>query len=384
MLSRPTDDRREATVVHLVNGEHIGGIERVVTTVCRLHRRVRPRLVCLMNGAMQRAAGVAVDAVPMFGRLDATVGVRLARYLREHGVSVVVAHTLRAHLVGAMAARLARLPLVATIHSPITRDTERRGRNARNAWLQRQLARWTAAYVTVSEGLERELVASGVPPSRVTVVRNGVEAERYEAGDGAAFRRSLPGFDVGSPLVGTVALLRPRKGIEDLLRAAPRVVREFPRCRFVVVGSAENASYQVRLGRLCGELGIADRVAFTGHRDDVADLLAALDVFVLPSRFGEGLPLALLEAMAAARAVVATETEGNREIIEPGVTGRLVPSADPAALADNVAALLADPAGRSAIGEAARRAVKQRFDAARMAAEAEDAYLRVLAETRSR
>ena len=384
MLSPPTEAAREATVLHVVNGEHIGGIERVVTTLCRLHRRVRPRLVCLLHGAMQRAGGVAPDTVRMSGRLDATAGVRVARYVRIYGVDLVVAHTLRANLVGAVAARVARVPLVVTIHSPIARDTERRARNARNAWLQRLLTRWTDAYVTVSEGLKGEIVARGVPASRVTVVRNGVEADRFLAGDGAGFRRSLPGVDDTCPLVGTVALLRPRKGIEDLLRAAPLVLRKVPSCRFIVAGPAERASYGVRLRELCSELGIADRVVFAEHRDDVADLLAALDVFVLPSLFGEGLPLALLEAMAAARAVVATETEGNREVIEPGVTGRLVPPRDPATLAQEVVALLAEPSRGSAMGEAARNAVKQRFDAARMAAEAEAAYLRVLAATRSR
>ena len=383
-MPSPPSDGREATIVHLVNGEKIGGIERLVGTLCRVHRRVSARVVCLMDGEMRRAAGPIPDLVPMAGRLDVAAAVRLARYLRRHGVDLLVAHTLRANLVGAIAARLARIPVVATIHSPIGRDSERRARNARNAWLQRRLVRWTDGYVTVSEGLRNELVSSGVPPARLTVVRNGVEAELYEAGDGAAFRRSLPGVESGTPLVGTLALLRPRKGIEDLLRAVPLVLQGCPSCRFVVAGPAERAGYAARLHGLCRELGIADRVVFTGYRDDVADLLAALDVFVLPSRFGEGLPLVVLEAMAAGRAVVATETEGNRETVEPGASGYLVPPDAPRDLACAVLALLADPARRREVGEAARRAVRERFTAARMAAQAECAYLRVLAASRSR
>lgn len=383
MLSPPTD-RREATVAHLINGENIGGIERVVTTLARVHRRVLPKVVCLMDGEMRRTAGPLPDLVPMAGRLDVTVAVRLARYLRRRDVDLVVAHTLRANLVAAVAARLVRIPVVATIHSPIARDTEQWGRNVRNAWLQRLLIRWTNAYVAVSEGLRNEMVSKGVPPSRVTLVRNGVEADLFEAGDGAAFRRSMPGVGGSTPLVGTLALLRPRKGVEDLLRAAPLILRACPSCKFVVAGEVERASYAATLRQLCRELDVADRVLFTGRRGDVADLLAALDVFVLPSRFGEGLPLAVLEAMAAGRAVVATDTEGNREILESGATGELVPPCESENLARVVAALLADPTRRCEMGEAARRAVRERFGAERMAAEAETAYLRVLAASSSR
>jgi glycosyltransferase involved in cell wall biosynthesis len=199
-----------------------------------------------------------------------------------------------------------------------------------------------------------------------------------------AFRCSLPGIEAGAPLVGTLALLRPRKGVEDLLRAAPLVLRDHPSCRFVVAGRAEYPGYAAALHRLCVDLGIADRVVFTGFRADVPDLLAALDVFVLPSLFGEGLPLAVLEAMAAARAVVATDTEGNREIIEDDATGALVPARDPQGLARVVTALLADPARRCEMGAAARRAVVERFGAERMVREAEAAYLRALAEHSSR
>ncbi|MFI5166984.1 MAG: glycosyltransferase [Thermoanaerobaculales bacterium] len=384
MTSLPTDGKREATIAHLINGENIGGIERLVMTLCRLHRRVQPKMVCLMDGAMRRATNPVPDLVPMARRLDLTAAVRVARYVREQGVDLLVAHTLRANLVGAVAARLARVPVVATIHSPIARDTEERWRNFRNARLQKLLIRWTDAYVTVSDGLRNEIVSKGVPPSRVTVVRNGVDADRYDAGDGAAFRRSLPGVEDSTPLVGTLALLRPRKGIEFLLRAAPVILRECPSCKFVVAGQAERASYAARLSHLCRELGIADRVFFTGHHEDVSSLLATLDVFVLPSLFGEGLPLVVLEAMAARRAVVATDTEGNREIIGPGVTGCLVPPGDPQKLAHTVAALLADPVCRREMGDAAGVAVRQRFSAARMTAEAEAAYLQVLAERRSR
>ena len=229
-----------------------------------------------------------------------------------------------------------------------------------------------------------ELVSAGVPASRIEVVLNGVETDLCDGGDASAFRSGLPGGRRAAPLVGTHALLRPRKGREDLLRAPPTILRAHPSGTFVVVGGPERPDYPSALRQLCLDLGIADSVVFTGHRDDIADVLAALDVFVLPSLFGEGLPLALLEAMAAGRAAVATDTEGIREVVESGRTGLLVPPRDPESLAGAVNALLSDPSRRSELGTAAREAARRRFGVERMTAEAETAYLRVLAARTSR
>ncbi len=379
---------RPVKVVHVINGESFGGIERAVTTLVQHHRGVHPAIICLMDGDMTRfgasTADCRIDLIRMHSRLDPTAAIGLARYVRAHHIDLIHAHTLRANLVGAMAAHFAHVPVVATIHSPIARDTEDLTRNRRNFWLQRKLFRWTARYVAVSEGLRREAIASGLPPARVVVIRNGIDAVRYGLGDGTALRRSLAGVDADTPLVGTLALLRPRKGIDVLLSAIPIVARSIPPARVIIAGKAELPAYEQELRRLARSLGIADRVHFLGFRSDVPDLLAALDAFVIPSLFGEGAPFALLEAMAASRAVIATRTEGNDEIILAGSTGVLVDPHDPESLASAIVNVLASAEHRRELGARARQAVVERFSATRMAAETEAFYSRVLAARSSR
>jgi glycosyltransferase involved in cell wall biosynthesis len=379
---------RQVHLVHVINGANYGGIERAVTTLVHHHQVIRPAIVCLMDGDMTQfgasAAGCRIDLIRMRSHFDLTAAVRLARYVRAHRINLIQAHTLRANLVGAAAARFARVPAVATIHSPIARDTEDLVRNRRNLWLQRRLFRWTAGYIAVSEGLGREMIASGVPAARIVVVRNGIDITRYGHGNGSSLRQSLGGLDMDTPLVGTHALLRPRKGIDVFLRAIPIVLRSIPSARFIIAGRAEVPAYEQELHQLARSLGIANLVHFLGFRSDVADLLAALDAFVIPSLFGEGTPFALLEAMAASRAVIATRTEGNEEIIQNGSTGVLVESHHPEALARAVVDVLTNREFRRELGARARQTVAERFSAVRMAAETEAFYSRILAARSSR
>ena len=387
MASPDVEGRRQVNVVHVINGENFGGIERAVTTLVQHHQVVRPAIVCLMDGDMTRfgpsAASCRIDLIRMGSRLDLAAAAGLARYVRAHGIDLMQVHTLRANLVGAAAARFARVPVVATIHSPIARDTENPVRNRRNLWLQRRLFRWTAGYIAVSEGLAREMIASGVPAARIVAVRNGIDVTRYGFGNGSFLRQSLAGVDADTPLAGTHALLRPRKGIDVFLRAIPIVVHSIPSARFIVAGRAEEPAYEQELRQLASSLGIANRVHFLGFRSDIPDLLAALDAFVMPSLFGEGTPFALLEAMAASRPVIATRTEGNEEIIQTGSTGVLVESCDPEALARAVVDVLTDMKLRRELGARARREVAERFSATRMAAETESFYSRILASRSS-
>jgi glycosyltransferase involved in cell wall biosynthesis len=365
-------------VVHVINGEHFGGIERAVALLATACGRVSPSVVCLMGDdeARVRAAmrGCPVEVVRMRHRADVTAAVRLARVARASGCDLLHAHTLRAALVAAAAARLARVPVVATLHSPIARDTEDDARNRRNLRVQRRLFRWIAGHIAVSEGIREEAIRAGAAPASVTVIRNGIDIARYAGGDPRALRGVLDPWPADAPLVGTHALLRPRKGLDVLIRAIPLIAQPVPSARFVIAGNAETPAYELELRALAGDLGVADRIAFVGFRDDVADVLAALDVFVMPSLYGEGTPFAVLEAMAAARCIVATRTEGIVETVTDGETGALVPSGDPEALAHALVAVLTDDRRRRALGENARRAALTHFAVGRMAATTESFY----------
>ena len=162
--------------------------------------------------------------------------------------------------------------------------------------------------------------------------------------------------------IGTVGRLAWQKGLDDLLAAARLVRARVPRARFFVIGGGRDAA---RIAALAADPALDGAVTLLGQRDDVPDLLAAMDIVVQSSR-REAMAQATLEAMAAGRAVVSTTTVGADEAIDDGVSGVLVPVRDTAALADRLVALALDPARRRALGEAARQRIAERFTTAHM------------------
>ena len=191
-------------------------------------------------------------------------------------------------------------------------------------------------------------------------MHNGVELDRRTA---AADVRDELGIPPSAPLVGEVARLCDVKGQRELIAALVSV----PEARLVLVGvDLERAgAFQTDLEREADSLGVRERVVFAGRRSDAAELLGQFDVVALPSRT-EGLPLVLLEAMARSRVVVATPVGGTPELVVDGETGFLVPPGDTDALASAIRRLLADEPLRARMGEAGRRRVAERFDAATM------------------
>lgn len=383
------DRRRNAPrrVVHLIHGTHLGGAEELAANLCGALSpdRYQGRVICLAKGETVRSRlerrGAAWEIVEMRSKTDLAVVLRLIERLRAARVDVLHTHTSRTNLVARLASRLTALPVVSTVHTAVARDINDFGRSNRvNAWIERLTRGWSACFVSVSRRNARELVDRGMDPARVVHIPNGVGIDTRAAAPEETKRlaREAMGVDVREArVVGIVASLRPRKGAEYLLRAVAQLAGEFPSIHLLVVGSAEwveSVDYLQRLKNLAGDLGIAERVAFTGHRDDAADLLSLMEVYVLPSLYGEGLPLSILEAMAQGKPVVATATEGNDELVRDGETGFLVPPRDPAALAGAIATLLRDPAQARAMGERGRELVRSQFSLGRMTQRYEAVY----------
>jgi glycosyltransferase involved in cell wall biosynthesis len=178
------------------------------------------------------------------------------------------------------------------------------------------------------------------------------------------------GVPAGCPVVGNVAALTDHKDHATLIEAAARVRARVPEARFVIVG---DGPLRPRLEALCRERGVADRCIFAGFRQDLDRLFPAFTVFCLSSHM-EGLGTSLLDAMAFSRPVVATAAGGIPEAVEDGVTGRVVPVRDPAALADALALVLTDADKARAMGAAGRRRFEERFTAERMVDETLAAY----------
>jgi glycosyltransferase involved in cell wall biosynthesis len=236
-----------------------------------------------------------------------------------------------------------------------------------------------ARIIAVSQAVASQLRADAVtPPERVSVVLNGIDVARFQAARQEFNRRQFLNrweLPEDSLLVGTVGELTPLKGQEEFMRAAAQVLKQVPTAYFIIAGidHSREKEHRARIQRLIEELDLAERVRLVGWLEDLAQLYCALEVFVSSSRT-ESFGLALAEAMAAGTPVVATETEGARELIQSGETGLLVPIGDVDKLAASILALLANQNARLRMGTAAKKTASKRFSVERMIDETEEIY----------
>lgn len=282
---------------------------------------------------------------------------RLARQLRRMRPDILHLHNPTAFFYGALAGRFARVPRI--VYTEHGRDF---ASSTRSDVLHRLLGRLIDHAVVVSESSRALLLAEGVPAKRILTIHNGIDAARFLMGEDRWGMRKRLGLARDQPIVGIVARLDPIKNHAALLRAMARLVRWHPDAVLLVIG---DGPLRGELQRQVVDLGLDEHVRFLGNRDDVPELLAALDVMVLCSH-SEGLSLTLLEDSAAGKATVATAVGGNAEIVEHGCSGLLVPLGDDAALADAIHDLLADPERAAALGQAARLRFMREFTVQRM------------------
>ena len=346
------------TIVHVVIGGEVAGGQLVALLLARASRERgdEVRFVSPSAGAfvdLARAEGYEVRVVPLGGAFDLRGLVRLRGALR--GADVVHGHgQFSLNTLTRVAARLARARVVSHLHiENVFRSG--RGRRAQIA-LDNLTARLCARIVAVSRSTQDALVAQGYPPGRIVTIPNGIDLERVQP-------LRPGGVPEGVPLVGEVARLCDVKGQSELLHALDGL--DGVHCVLVGVDLEQGGAFRAGLEREAEELGLAERVVFTGYRSDARSLIAGLDVFVLPS-WTEGLPLTVLEAMAQARPVVATAVGGTGEAVLHGETGLLVAPRDVEALRAAIAELVADPERARALGEAGRRRVEAHFSVAGM------------------
>jgi glycosyltransferase involved in cell wall biosynthesis len=301
--------------------------------------------------------------------LDAKSARDLAKFVRKNQIQIIHAHMARDYPLAAYAAR--RNPDSRLI---ITRHVLFQLNRLHRVTLSR-----AARIIGVSQAVAAQLRTDAVAPAeRISVVLNGIDASRFaiasERFDRRQFLREW-GFAEDSLLVGTVGELTPLKGQSEFLKAVPEIVKEFPNAHFIIAGkdnSSANTNGAV-LQELIIRLNLTQRVKIVDWLEDIAQLYCALDVFVSASHT-ESFGLAIAEAMAAGTAVVATETGGVREIVQPGETGLLVRVADVEGLVEAVLELLRDRNKRVRMGEAAKRLVKKEFGVERMIDETERIY----------
>ena len=356
---------RRIRVLHVITSLTVGGAERLVISAVRgLPSDRYEHAICCLAEPGARAAEAAGAGVPVVciggfpGLRHPLAFARLFRVIRRASPTIVHTHLQSANLYGRAAARLAAVPIViATEHNVYTQKPRR------YVMVERQLARATDVLIAVSTNVQQFLSAQlALPASAIRVVRNGV-APAAPSPDRVAALRARAGD--GAPIVAVVASLTRKKGHDCLLRAIAMLRERGVACHVLLAGEGPE---RVRLESLAADLGLGGVVQFLGALPGSADVLAVADLFVLPS-IAEGMPLALLEAMQAGKAVVATAVGGVPEVIQPEVNGILVPPADAPTLADAMARLAASRNLREQLGAEAQRTVAREYtEAAYLAA----------------
>jgi len=330
----------------------------------RGHRNV---LICPPGSAAALEAarrGVEALGVPMRGDLDALAIVRLAAAYRRSGVDLVHLHTGRAAWLGGLAARALGIPAIVT---------RRMDRAVRPGWRTRLVyQRCTRRTAAIAPAIVTQLVAGGVPRARIALIPSAVDAARLVPRRTRAGLRAAEGAGEAEVVLLTTAALVRRKGIDVLLDALAALRARGARPRAWIAGDGPQ---RAALAAQATALGLGDQVRWLGRRDDVGDLLAACDIFVLPSR-AEGLGVAAREAMAAARPVLASAVGGLADAVVDERTGLLIPPGDAVALGAALERLVHEPELRLRLGAAGPARVAEGFLPEQMV----DAYERLYAE----
>jgi glycosyltransferase involved in cell wall biosynthesis len=301
----------------------------------------------------------------------------LSQVIRARRPVIVHTHLAKAGTLARLAAHRRRVPLIIhTFHGHVFEGYFSPSVTRALVAIERGLARWTDAFIAISPQIRDQILSLGVGrPSQWHVVPLGVELDSIIRSTitPAEARRRL-GLDPDHALVGIVGRLVPIKDHSTFLRAAAEVLRSRPDVTFVIAGDGElRASVESEARRLLGE-----RVRFLGWVHDLATLYAALDLVVLTSR-NEGTPVALIEAGAAGKAVVATSVGGVPDVVRDGKTGLLALAGDPRAVAMQIAALLDDSSRAAAMGRAGREWVRDRYSVQRLVADTASLYRELLA-----
>lgn len=336
----PNDDanaNQVFKVLHLINGEHFAGAERVQDLLALAIGEFgySADFACLKPGKFKdvRSSKTELFELNMRNSLDLFVAREASRIVRENGYSMIHAHTPRTLMIGAMIAQRLKVPFVYHVHSPVGRDSTRSFRNRINTWVETRCLKSVDAMICVSGSLKQYMLGIGHDESKLHVVRNGVPC-----------CHDLPTRSAPDSVwtLGTMALYRPRKGIETLLEALQLLKAAGVNVHLRAVGGFETESYEAEVKQLANKLEVEEMITWTGFQSDINAQFQAMDLFVLPSLFGEGLPMVVLESMAQAVPVIASDVEGIPEAVRDGVDGLIFKPGSATDLAEKVTSIVGD------------------------------------------
>ncbi len=377
--SKPAPLGRPAKILFVIDELDIGGTEQQILELSRgLDReRFEPTVCCFRHGrkALEiESLGVPVLHLKKRAKADFSLPLRLARLMRRDKYDLVQTYLWTANTWGRIAALLARVPVVVASERNVDIWEE-----AYKRFIGRRLAGPTNSVIANSEAVRDYLLSrGGLNPDRVTTIYNGVNFDRFRNPPDPVIRRSELGLPEGAILAVCIARIEAAKDHDTLLEALALAAPRTENLHVAIVG---DGGQRARLEAKAAELGLADRVHFTGFRTDAAAWLSSCDLSVLSS-VKEGLSNTVIESMAAGKPAVATSVGGNPEVILDGRTGFLVPPKRPDLLADKLAIVVSDSALRRRMGEAGRLRVQELFSVPRMVEQTQTLYDALLGHAR--
>ncbi|MDA8112254.1 MAG: glycosyltransferase [Nitrospiraceae bacterium] len=316
-----------------------------------------------------RGLGIPVTYIAKKSRKDFSVVFRLAKFWRQNRFDIVHTHLFTADLWGRLAGLISRIPIVSTSHTTSDPNIGRLGR-----WLDRVLDLRNDAVICVSEAVRRYRIGeAGFDPDKLRLIENGIDLNRFDqkfSREEVLFRLGLP---TGVRWIIIVGRLVPLKGHRFLVEAMALLAKDFPDLGLLIVGDGECEPF---LREQVENLGLSSRVVFLGLRRDIPDILGISEIMVLPSS-REGLPIVLLEAMAAGLPVAVTPVGGIPEVVEEGKTGFFIEQ-NPESIAYVLRNLLENPALGRNVGKNARILVEERYDICKVAKKYEQLYQELL------
>ncbi|MDQ2639184.1 MAG: glycosyltransferase [Pseudomonadota bacterium] len=374
-MGSPALASRKIRILHVTHDLDLGGLQQVIVSLCRTIDRsaYEPSVLCLRSGGMfvreVEALGIGVHVLEKVeGRADYLKFLKIRRFLAAHPQDVVHTHNTEPFIDGTIAAMMTRGAMV--VHTDHARHFPDK---LRYMIAERIVSTFAYRVVGCSEHTTKALARHvRIPRRKLRTIPNGIDGSRFENLPDRSAARAAFGVGGFRDIIGLGVRLSDQKGITYLIRAMPQILSRAPETALLVAG---DGPLRGDLEREAASLGVARNVIFCGTLTDIPLFLAALDVYTLPSMW-EGLPMAVLEAMAAGLPVVATDVGGTGTAVADGVTGILLPPRDVDALGSAIAGLLESPELRHRMGESGRQRFREHFKAEIMTRSYERLYRR--------
>ncbi len=345
-----------------------GGPDKTILLSAALHDRARVSPVVayirdvrdreFMITQKARTLDLAFYEIPERGKFDPRVLSALRKLIVQHDINLIHPHDYKSDLfcyLLSLSLRNRPLTLISTAHNWAMMGLRGEIYKRLDLFVMRRFDH----LIAVSDATKSAMIDAGLSPGKITVLHNAIDTTAWAPRTTSTFRSEF-GLEGVFPLIGYIGRITEEKDLQTWLRVAANIAWQYPEARFVIVGDGATARLQTELEELATRLKIAERVVFTGYRQDLQNIYAALDVFFMTS-CREGLSNSILEAMAMGLPVVATDVGGTKELIEDGDSGYLLPVGDSTGMTAALLKLLGDQRLRWRMALAARKRVEERF-----------------------